>query len=76
MKSKTELNAQMEDVKGWINDASHKMSDQMSRLGTEIKKYSAKGVESTAETVSEHPLKSVGIAAACGFVLGYLIGRK
>ena len=76
MKSKAELTAQMEDVKGWINDASHKMSDQVNRLGTEIKKCSVKGVESTAATVSEHPLKSVGIAAACGFILGYLIGRK
>ena len=32
---------QMQDVKTWINDASYKVSDQVSKLGTEIKKYSA-----------------------------------
>ncbi len=76
MKTKAELTEQMQDVKTWINDASYKVSDQVSKLGTEIKKYSAKGVEVASDTVSEHPLKSVGIAVACGFILGYLIGKK
>ena len=76
MKTKAELTEQMQDVKHWINDASHKMSEQMTKLGAEVKKYSAKGVEATAETISEHPLKSVGVIAACAFVVGYLIGRK
>ncbi len=76
MKTKAELTEQMQDVKTWINDASHKLTDQMGKLGVEIKKYSGKGVDVASDTISEHPLKAVGIAAACAFVVGYLVGRK
>ncbi len=73
---KTESTEQMKEIKQWVNDALHKVSEQVSQLGAHIKNYSAKGVEITSETISEHPLKSTGIALACGFLIGYLIGRK
>lgn len=64
------------DLKQWASDLSDKMSDQVSRLGSEIKRYSLKGKDATSEVVQDHPLKSVGVALACGVILGYLLGRK
>ena len=67
---------QFKEVKQWIAEASHKVNDQMSKLGEEIKKYSVKGTQVASEVVEEHPLKSVGAALACGLIIGFLLGRK
>lgn len=66
----------MNDLKQQISDFSNKIGGHMSSLGSHAKHYSSQGVEKTSATVSEHPLKSVGIAAACGFLIGYLFAKK
>ncbi len=76
MAAKTESKDQMQEIKQWFSDASHKLNNQMNNLGSQAKKYSAKGVEVTSDTIADHPLKAVGIAVACGFLVGYLIGKK
>ncbi len=69
-------NLDPKELKQWASDFTDKLNDQVSKLGSEIKRYSLKGRDVTAETVQEHPLKSVGLALACGVILGYLLGRK
>lgn len=64
------------DFKEWAADLTHKFNDQFAKLTAEIKRYSAQGKDMTTETIQEHPLKSVGIAVACGVVIGFLLGRK
>ena len=73
---KLDSTEQMKEIKQWVTDASHTVSDQVSHLGAQLKKYSTQGVEVTSDKISEHPLKSAGIAVAVGFLVGYLIGRK
>lgn len=62
-------------LKQKISDLSHAWNEQFGKFTDEVKKYSKKGKEAAADTVSDNPLRSVGIALTCGLVIGFLIGR-
>lgn len=76
MKNKDNGIVDVADLKEWAADMTGKFNDQFNKLGAEIKKYSIKGKDVTAEAIQEHPMKSVGIAVVCGMVVGFLLGRK
>lgn len=46
------------------------------KAGDEAKRYASKGAKQVAHSVSKNPLKSLGIAAAAGAVLGFILRRK
>ena len=66
----------LDDVKEYFGDLSGKFNEQFNKLGSEVKKYSAKGSDAVVKSVEENPVKAVGVALLCGVVVGYLLGRK
>jgi|LakMenEpi03Aug12_release.lakeMendotaPanAssembly.Ray.scaffolds.fasta_scaffold3211780_1 ElaB/YqjD/DUF883 family membrane-anchored ribosome-binding protein len=72
----THENEQLQALKHTMTEWAHSFNDKLGKLGQEVKKYSGKGTEAATQVVEEHPLKSVGIALACGLVVGFLMGRS
>ena len=63
-------------LKETVSDLSESFNTQIGKIGQQLKKYSAQGMEKAAHTIEAHPLKSVGITLACGLILGFLMGKR
>ena len=79
MKNKIEElsdNEQVKVLKNHIHELTENFNEKLAKLSIELKKYGVKGCEEASKVVEEHPLKSVGVALACGLFIGFLMGRK
>ena len=69
-------NEQVKALKRHVAELTENFNEKLGKLSVELKKYGVKGTEAATHVVEEHPLKSVGVALACGLFIGFLMGRK
>ncbi len=69
-------NDQVKALKHHMAELTEHFNEKIGKLTVELKKYGIKGTEAATHVVEEHPLKSVGVALACGLFIGFLMGRK
>lgn len=55
-----------------IGNLGESVKKELDCLTDEIKKYTYDGQQEVIKSVTEHPMKSLGLATAAGFVIGYL----
>jgi ElaB/YqjD/DUF883 family membrane-anchored ribosome-binding protein len=68
--------AQMDEVRSRLTDTLGRARETLKAQQTAVYDQSRAAVQTTEEYVIEHPLKSVGIAAGVGFVVGLLFARR
>ncbi|MCG5502090.1 DUF883 family protein [Ectothiorhodospira lacustris] len=59
-----------------IADAGHHAADAVSEKGTQLKEAQEEWLKDLREYVNEHPVQSVGIAVAGGFLLSRLLSGR
>ena len=59
-----------------IADASHRAADAVSEKGAQLKETQEEWLKEVREYVNEHPMQSVGIAVAGGFLLSRLLSGR
>ena len=64
------------DVAKGTAEEAEALHGQFQKLTESVKKCSSKGAEAVARVVETHPLKSVGISAGCGLLIGFLLAKK
>jgi len=72
-KSMDDLEELKEAVKESVGEVSKNINSAFQKLGEQIKEYTEMGRDKISHSVENNPLKAVGIAAAVGFVLAYLL---
>ncbi len=81
MSVKTKIEAlseheQVKALKSQLNELTNQFNEKLGKLGVELKKYGVQGTEAASQVVEENPLKAVGVALACGLIIGLLMGRQ
>ncbi len=69
-------NEQIKALKHHLAELTENFNEKLGKVTAELKKYGVKGTEAATHVVEEHPLKSVGVALACGLFIGFLMGKK
>ena len=68
-----EMESLKKSLKESIDEISKNMGSAFQKLGEQLRDYGEAGTEKISKSVEGNPLKAVGIAAAVGFVLAYLM---
>jgi ElaB/YqjD/DUF883 family membrane-anchored ribosome-binding protein len=64
------------DVRAKVEEGLASAKKQLAELDESVIEKSKAAVRATDELVQEHPWMAVGVAAAVGFVIGMLSGRR
>ncbi|HLF67476.1 MAG TPA: hypothetical protein VI522_07655 [Gammaproteobacteria bacterium] len=71
-----EIKKEIHALKDNLVDLKDSYVKQATHMANKVPEAIQKGEDKVVEAVEAHPLKSVGIAAAVGFVMGALFNRK
>jgi ElaB/YqjD/DUF883 family membrane-anchored ribosome-binding protein len=74
--SSSSSSEQMDEARGRLTDTLARARETLKAQQSMVYDQSRAAVQTTEEYVIEHPLKSVGIAAGIGFVVGLLFTRR
>lgn len=73
---RAEIEKRIKTAKAGLKQAYNGLADQSSEFADRAREGVERGLDYSRDTVTEHPLSSVGVAAVGGLIVGLLLGSR